>query len=251
MSANSLPIPRLIHQTWKTRDLPAHLLRWHESIRVCNPDWEVRVWSDEDNRALISQHFPWFLPTYDNYPLAIMRVDAVRPFLLYQYGGVYADLDVECLSSFDRLRSGAVDADLVRHRPSAEVGLVFALERRITRSAVCSNAIMASRPGHPIWPHVFRSLQVRAQRAWPWFMPRENYVLTTTGPEVLDEMFREHASEFDDALVVEPEVLCPLGWWQGGNSRQFPRSIAVHRYGSSWMGAHSVAWQRLLRGLAG
>ena len=49
------------------------------------------------------ERYPWFLPTYDAFPLPIMRADAARAFILHAHGGVYADLDAEPLRPIDRL----------------------------------------------------------------------------------------------------------------------------------------------------
>ena len=245
------PIPRVIHQTWKRREVPEHLRAWHESLKEQNPSWTVHVWSDEDNRALIEQHFRWFLPTYDAYPLEIMRVDVVRPFLLYHYGGIYADLDVQGLHPFDRLLSANLPRELVLKAPKDSVGLVLGLEKRILTAPVCANSVMGSRAGHPFWPHVFRALEARAQQPRPWFMPRENFVLNTTGPEVIHRELRKHWDQLSDVLLVAPEVLCPLGWWQSSTPKRLKNAIAAHQYGSSWMPKHSVLWQRMLRALVG
>ena len=37
-----------------------------------------RLWSDEANRELVRDHYPWFLRTYNTLPLEIMRADAAR-----------------------------------------------------------------------------------------------------------------------------------------------------------------------------
>ena len=60
-------------------------------------NWSMWLWTDEDNRELIARDFPSFLPLYDGYDVKIKRIDAVRYFYLYKYGGVYMDLDVMCL----------------------------------------------------------------------------------------------------------------------------------------------------------
>lgn len=67
--------------------------KWREKCQHVNPDWEFRLYNDSENRALLEEHFPWFLPTYDNYPNTINRVDAIRIFYLAKFGGIYMDLD--------------------------------------------------------------------------------------------------------------------------------------------------------------
>lgn len=207
------------------------------------------VWSDEDNRALIAEHFNWFLKTYDDYPHWIMRVDAIRPFLLYHYGGIYADLDVECLRTFDLLRSGEVPHHLTRRRPRESVGLVLGLEKRLLTDVVCSNAIMGSRPKHPFWLSVVEAMATRSQRKPSWYESKQSYVLKTTGPELLDAVYRERAQteSLRDTLLLDARVLCPIGWWEQGLRTDLSDSIAVHRYTSSWMTTAARTWQRSMR----
>ena len=50
---------------------------------------------------MIKNHYPWFLDTYNNYKYKIQKIDAIRPFILYHYGGMYVDLDYECFKPFD------------------------------------------------------------------------------------------------------------------------------------------------------
>ena len=85
-------IPKLIHQTWKERQVPPSHAAYQQSWLTHHPAWEYRLWTDADNRAFLAQHYAWFLPIYDYYPQPIMRVDAVRYFILYHYGGLYVDL---------------------------------------------------------------------------------------------------------------------------------------------------------------
>ena len=58
------------------------------------------MWTDRRLRAFIASYYPWFLPIYLRYDQHIKRVDAARYFLLYHYGGVYADLDFVRVNRF-------------------------------------------------------------------------------------------------------------------------------------------------------
>ena len=95
-------IAQLIHQSWRDGGFPKGLFnwRWQQGLLDLNPGWKLMKWTDESSRALIAQDYPWFLSTYDAYPSYIQRCDAARYFILYHYGGVYADLDIECSRRF-------------------------------------------------------------------------------------------------------------------------------------------------------
>jgi len=98
-------ISKILHQTWKDTFIPAALVRFQRTWQLHHPDWAYLLWTDSDNRKFIQQHYPWFLRIYDAYPEHIMRVDAVRYFILYHYGGVYVDLDFECVKPLEPLPS--------------------------------------------------------------------------------------------------------------------------------------------------
>jgi mannosyltransferase OCH1-like enzyme/UDP:flavonoid glycosyltransferase YjiC (YdhE family) len=147
-------IPKILHQKWNDKNIPAHLVAYCETWKKHHPDWDYKLWTDIDNREFIRQNYGWFLPIYDGYPENIMRADAARYFILYHYGGVYADLDMECLRPLDSIL--------------ADKQLLFGLEpplhsksldaKRYGLEKVIGNAVMASVPQHPFWEHVFKSL---------------------------------------------------------------------------------------------
>jgi len=132
-------VPRLIFQTWKVRHpLPANYQYWSKSFAAQNPGHQHIIWDDADNREFIATRFPWFLPYYDRYPREIFRVDLVRMFFLYEFGGLYVDMDTQCLRPVDEaLRTG----DVILGWMGREAGFAHAI----------SNAIMASKPKQLFW----------------------------------------------------------------------------------------------------
>ena len=80
-------IPKIIHQTYKSADLPADLKKWHEKVKTLHPDWKVNLCTDEDNLQLVKEYFPHLLDAYKRLPYTIMRVDIVRYMYMVVYGG--------------------------------------------------------------------------------------------------------------------------------------------------------------------
>lgn len=144
-----MSIPKIIHQTWKDHNIPHDIYKkkWIDSWRIYHPDWEYKFWTDEDLRDLIEKHYPWFLDIYDAYEYNICRVDAARPFILKKYGGMYVDLDFECLKNFDDLIS--YDAVLGTVRPNLN-GM---------KHHSIPNALMMSIPEHPFWDTVIFKME--------------------------------------------------------------------------------------------
>ena len=55
-----------------------------------------RLWTDEDNRRLVTEHYPWFLDTYDSLPKPVMKADASRYLYMHHMGGEHLRLLVAC-----------------------------------------------------------------------------------------------------------------------------------------------------------
>ncbi|CAH6421245.1 DXD sugar-binding motif protein [uncultured virus] len=223
-------IPKVIHQTWKTTNLPEEFATYTAEWKRLHPLWRHCLWTDEDNRRLVERRYAWFLPIYDGYEHNICRVDAARYFILHRYGGVYADLDAKPLRPFDAL----VDQPQTRAFFGAEP-LVHA--RLHGRKTVVCNAVMGSVRGHPLWPRLFERLVASRHKRRP---------LHCTGPIVLTQLYEQEPSLFDDVVIYEPETFYPLpstSWLsrvllrtKSAESYDTSRSYAAHLWRSTWAG---------------
>ena len=148
--SSTAKIPRIIHHIWFTgilRDDPTQAEIppvWSGAQAMCrdnNPDYTIHIWNEKAGRDFIQENYPWHIPTYDGYTFPIQRVDALKYFLLWHYGGVYIDLDISCRRPLD---------------PLLEFSAWFP---RASPLGV-NNDLMASRPGHPVFAKIIQSLQV-------------------------------------------------------------------------------------------
>jgi hypothetical protein len=137
--ASAGSVPPLTFQTWKVRDpLPANFGYWSATLSARNPARQHIIWDDQDNREFIVADFPWFLPGYDRYPQEIYRADIVRLFFLYRFGGLYADMDTECLRPVDKaLASG----DVILGSMGPDSTFAYSIP----------NAVMAAKPRQLFW----------------------------------------------------------------------------------------------------
>lgn len=174
-------IPKIIFQTWKSKtEIPHNYLHWQETIRKHNPEYVYRLWDDADNRLFIEKNYPWFLETYDAFPAEIFRADAVRYFFLFQYGGIYADMDTECLKPLDPLLDVA---DVVLGR----MGTNPHFEHSIP------NAIMLSKPRQEFWLLVISLMMTMIGRH-----ERPEYV---TGPVIIKTAHDMYLNQYRDDIV--------------------------------------------------
>jgi inositol phosphorylceramide mannosyltransferase catalytic subunit len=177
-----MKIPKVIHQTWKNKEIPGHFRVFAESWRKLHPSWEFLFWDDNDNERFIATHFPWFIRFYKGYKFDIQRVDAVRYFILLKYGGVYVDLDFECLKPVDSLLA---DEQCVLSLEPKEHCMYHNLPY------IISNAFMAAIPQHPFFNQIVKELVFYSPNA----SAINDFVLETTGPFMLSRIYEQSADK--------------------------------------------------------
>lgn len=223
-------IPKILHQTWKSDAIPPRWQRFQETFRQQNPGWQIMFWSDAQGREFMAREYGWFLPIYDAYPEPIMRADALRYFLLSHHGGVYADMDYECLRPLDGLLRGR--EVIAGCEPAEHLATVSELRDRGLSYVVC-NALIGSVPGHPFWQHIFRYLEQYAKHTGP---------LESTGPI----LFTRAWQSFDQPStlwLLDSMVLSPFSQREAyaGEAEDPQRratltesSYAIHHWDNSW-----------------
>jgi inositol phosphorylceramide mannosyltransferase catalytic subunit len=230
------PFPKRIFQTWKNKSPPKKMAYWAETWRSNNPDYYYVLWDDADNRRFVAENFQWFLPTYDSYDKEIKRADAIRYMYLYTYGGIYADLDFECLKPFDSLLEEYKSYDIILGQMESDLSQWHS-------SNNIPNAIMISKPGCNFWLRVLERMVVKATSQGKGRPEVE------TGPVVLKEVYS--TAWFDRIKLLPPSVLYPISWVTDEEERlaalkadedtltqtmksKYPSSYAVTYWAHSW-----------------
>lgn len=214
MAIDPEKFPPLIFQTWKSRRIiPENYRYWRQTFVANNPGSFVILWDDADNRNFISRNFPWFLPIYDYYPHEIFRADAVRLFFLYQYGGLYADMDTECLRSV-AATAGSGDVVLCR------MGGNSAFEHSIP------NAVMASKPGQMFWLLGIKRLVEMAQEAGDRVGQAGYGPEQMTGPVLLKRTYDEYVRLSETAVRARvADIIADLNDTQRAMLRHRPVTL--------------------------
>mmetsp|Transcript_22991 Transcript_22991/g.72176 ORF Transcript_22991/g.72176 Transcript_22991/m.72176 type:complete len:363 (-) Transcript_22991:14-1102(-) len=244
-------IPRILHQTYKTKALPDLFSYCRDSWMQETPDWKHRIWLDHEIRALVKVHYPWFLKTYDAFEHTIQRVDAARIFMLHRYGGVYADLDIEAVKDPAPLFNGDYDMIFFYQIPPHDSRTVVDNPRNQTgrpRLGTISNALMASKPGHPFWiflaEMMAESREAALEEAAKSEIPNMDIYLTT-GPSMMSRALSEYQTLHTDVKVAiySKKYWSPFSW---GNKEDpcevrwecralFPEAFLVSHWSRSWI----------------
>lgn len=224
-------IPRIIHQTYINNQIPE---KWLPAYRSCqqvhNDTWTHVLWTDDTARDFIEESYPWFLPTYDSYPYAIQRVDAIRYFVIYHFGGFYLDLDIGCRKTLEPFQQ--FDAIFPKTQPFG-----------------VSNDMMAALKGHVFFKQLITELKGHSYRVGTKYPT----VMWSTGPVFITQQL----ANFLRTKQNQSNATVPTSSSIEGTVRVIPHelygsakySFFTHHPGSSWHGwdvqVISFLWQNV------
>lgn len=87
-------VPKKIHQIWiGPKKLPRKYKEWMKSWQYFHKDWEYKLWTDEDIKDIKFHN----KKIYDSSNNIGFKSDILRYEILYKYGGIYIDTDLECV----------------------------------------------------------------------------------------------------------------------------------------------------------
>jgi mannosyltransferase OCH1-like enzyme len=91
-------IPKIIWQTYKTKDLPKDAYDAHKTWVDKNPDWKINLYDDNDIENHIKTYWNKdMLNFYKALPIGVMKADLWRYLIIEKNGGVYTDIDSICI----------------------------------------------------------------------------------------------------------------------------------------------------------
>jgi inositol phosphorylceramide mannosyltransferase catalytic subunit len=191
-------IPRTFHHIWLGPDpLPEEHGPWIETWREHHPDWEFKLWTEEN-----LPEDPIRPEIAERLRAPVERADILRLELVYRYGGVYLDTDLECLRPVDPVLEGESFVG-VCHKPD-----------RIT------NTMIAAVPEHPLLGHALREVNPM-EMYWSGASARLKEV---AGPLLLDRL----VPEYPDIKLLPPPVFFP------STEEERRDAIAIHHMARVW-----------------
>ena len=193
-------IPKIIFQTWRDTDIPLALRHFAEGWKTHNPDFEYRFYDDAACLSLIGQSVPEFVDAYLGFPHPVMRADFFRYAALYRHGGVYADIDMECVRPMGGL------LDLAPAVLSVETTLTDRRRRELGygQPIQIANFVMLGKAGHPL----FRETMERCVELWRADPCGDvDRIEDITGPRMLTRLLFERPR--NDVALLRQVVLAP------------------------------------------
>ena len=188
----TLNMPRIIHQTWKTTELPQWALSQVDSWKRLNPTWEYRLWDDAAAEQLIRTDYPSLWPIWQLHLHAVQRADVFRYAVVHKFGGVYADIDVACVLPIDQWvhpmhTNDFFNVDMIVGWEALPSAKEVALKHFASEYQLCQWTFAAV-PGHWLLARVLQDVEAYYARGEH---ERSMSIIRSTGPGMFSTSMRE------------------------------------------------------------
>ncbi|MDR3646409.1 MAG: glycosyltransferase [Candidatus Babeliales bacterium] len=204
-------IPKKIHQIWLGSQLPARYNELTASWKNHHPDWEYKLWTDNDIESFNLYNKDLYAKT-TNYG---EKSDILRYEILYRHGGIYADCDFECLKPHDELSNYC----------DFYAGLGYAPDPII----LCG--LIGSVPNHPILKACIENMKrdIQGKESFDDILKRSSVFHFT-------DCFFKHYTQNSIAFPVTFFYPLPDIQRDSHNIKSFikPESFAIHYWHLSW-----------------
>ena len=218
-------IPKIIHQTWKTKDIPDE---WKTAVHYCkkiNKEFKYILWTDETMDIFVKKNYANFYKIYKSYKYDIQRCDVFRYLVLYKYGGIYLDMDIICKEKLNNF---------------LHYNLVLARSSNIETSF--TNAFFMVVPNHSFFKYCINNLSENINNYQ--YFGKHLHVMNSTGPLFLTKIINDYGKIKNSYILTKNEYsgncnVCNENTCKGG-------IYFKHIHGNSWHEIDSVFYNFLL-----
>ena len=236
-------VEKIIHYCWfGGKELPELAIKCIESWKKYCPDYEIRRW-DESNFDIDSCDY--VREAYNQKKWAFVS-DYARFWILYNYGGLYFDTDVELIKPID---------DLV------EKGAFMGLERDVDFSSFNKDnggEKIYANPGLGLYAD--RGLEFYADILEAYrgrhFLDVNGNEDKTTVVDIVSDFFRKDKIDIIDEATLKSkgihlyrkDVFCPMDY-RTGKMEITEQTRSIHHYVASWMSEDELRCQFIFRSM--
>lgn len=216
--------PKIIHQVYGfwDKNIPKNIQHRIDIWKKMHPEYKYILWNKKSSREFIKLNYNWFLKLYDTYQYNVQRADVIRYFILYHYGGIYSDIDLEPVKKIDTLLEKYKDKEAIFYRSS--------------NSDLLTNDFMISKPKNKFWKKVWHDLILNHNFS---SLSKHLTVMYTTGPLLIDGSYEEFLLKKKYIYIINSKYInnCDISTIKPCYNKE----AYLKRYeGNSWHGFDST-----------
>lgn len=220
-------IPKTIHYCWfGGKPLPMSAQKCIASWRKFLPDYEIKEWNENNFNV---NSIPYTQQAYEAKKYAFVS-DYARFWILYHYGGLYFDTDVEVIGNMDEIIArgpfmGIEQGACLNGKPMVNPGVGMGAEHN-----------------HPFYRKMLdlydslvfiKSNGLYNMTTIVYYTTKELYVL---GMKPLDDI-----QEIGELYIYPYDYFCPMDSTTGIITKTY-RSVSIHHYDCSWMNHNTISF---------
>ena len=220
-------IPKKIHYCWFGKDpFPEHIKQWMQSWKVFCADYEIIEWNADNFNFSTNEYAR---QAYEAKKWAFAS-DYARLFVLYHYGGIYLDCDIELFKSLDLF---LIDKAFAGFEHSGMVGA----------------SIMGAEQGHAFIKTLLDSYNNRT------FIKENGTFDYTTIPELITTHClacgltpnKGHQKQVLADFTIYPSNYFYRKYWEDSKLIITDETYAFHHFEGFWLPLHRKVWRTFLR----
>ncbi len=207
-------IPKVIHQIWLGgKPLPQTFQKYRETWVEKNPEWDFILWTEKN-----LNNIGWL----DRKKLDILchpaiKSDYLRFLIIKEFGGVYIDIDFECLKPLNTLLN--------------DVGIFIGEYRE---GEYLPNGFFGANKNHKLIQEICTAMKIRISKKNILKHPLN----TLIWPVFIDKYFRWY--KWKDLKIFKKEIFYPIHWSIYYPGITIPKnllavSFAHHHAAASWV----------------
>lgn len=146
---DNLIIHQIFHSFTKDKPTYQHVPKFKISVDKTKK-WahklglQYKLWNEQDCQQLVNKKFPQYKKLYQQFRYKIQKIDFIRYCILYQYGGIYLDCDIQPIKNFKHLFNR--DYFFVKNPIPPNKGIIY-------------NAIMGSKSKNKLFLDILKEVE--------------------------------------------------------------------------------------------
>lgn len=218
-------IPKIIHYCWFGRGpLPELAQKCIASWKKYLPDYEIKEWNEDNFDVNI---IPYTAEAYKAKKYAFVS-DYARFWILYQYGGIYFDTDVEVIRPIDDIiyRGNFMGFETDASKDGSDA------------ASVAPGLGMGVNPGLGIIKKMLDFYEGRHFEFIPGGIGQLTIVHITTEVLLKAGLKQQHGiQQVNDMWIYPAEYFCPINL-KTGRIHVRPNTRTIHHYAGTWQDKH-------------
>jgi mannosyltransferase OCH1-like enzyme len=193
--------PKVIHQLWLqgSNVIPEKYKIHIEKIKNYHKNWTHIIW-DETKILNLLKDYPKLLEKYYKYNHLHQKVDFSKFIILWHYGGIFLDIDVQIVKPFDKLFEDFKDYDFV----VSEIvnNFIFSFATCGKFSKCVNNGIYIAKQKAHILEYFYNNLF--SNTIFPTKILEIHF---TTGPYAFNQLLRDYINSDDIDHKIKSKII--------------------------------------------